>query len=368
MDGKSFSIKLFCKIGIGRWSLSSYFTFASFEFLSRSHPHVHRRAYGHTHAGAHSRRTQEQRELSYLLALHNEIWSQYVQNAGVHINGRSQRKGGIWTSQIVSSDFAPCVVTEQDSILQEQSGGNTTGVLVQLQTDQTIELGTMTLKMLQLLRIQSSSGQKKQNILTTLFCRHANYFCNFIALLCYWSVQFKHHSNADTRHFKRFLHVYASNIQPLSCCCVDSFHAWHCCTFIYFITYCISRWSLPAGSGWTGLVHLPLENILIPLPSCQKLLGARPKLLPHFFFKPPFSTRRFTGQFGATEILRWCSFAGGVFHDIPIKHITLVTRPFFGSFQRLVGFVLCKRDIQLWKCNLNDTQIASIIQDPMNTN
>lgn len=44
--------------------------------------------------------------------------------------------------------------------------------------------------------------------------------------------------------------------------------------------------------------------------------------------------------------------------------------PSLGSFQDLYSTqrIICKSVFQLWKCHLNDAQISSIIQDPMNTN
>lgn len=80
---------------------------------------------------------------------------------------------GLSTSQIVSSDFTPCVWWQNGPrICRNNLVGSTTGVWAELQTDKTIEWSIMTcwfpLKMLKLIRIQSSSGQRPSKQTTNL--------------------------------------------------------------------------------------------------------------------------------------------------------------------------------------------------------
>lgn len=141
---------------------------------------------------------------------------------------------GLSTSQIVSSDFAPCVVTEQASILQEQSGGkhnrgprSTSDWLNNRTGHHDAENAAAASDTKQL-------RPKKNNIFTTLSRRHANYL---ILLPCCVTDQCSLNTIQTLtpialKGFCMFMPV-TYNLYHVGVSILSS--AWHCCTFIYLL-------------------------------------------------------------------------------------------------------------------------------------
>lgn len=239
---------------------------------------------------------------------------------------------GLFTSQIVSPDFTPSVWGQsQPRNLQEQSGRKHRRGLRWTSGWQNnwMEFHDP------LVATQVLWNQKGPTSILHHLVSEQHHFV--LLLLCCVqclhlspsTARFEQLSNGDTRRPKSFC-MFPPVTHKL--CNLGVWILFMFGTFFFLHGAFASQfWGNPTRPSAHG-------ERFIPLPSCQKLLGAHPKLLPQFF-KPPFSSRRFTGQFGGTAFLRWCSFAGGVFHDMPIKHLTLVTWPLLAPFSTLVGFV-----------------------------